>query len=156
MHPLKRPRLVAAVLGLLMLAAIAATLISQPGPPRRLLARPLPPKMQGAGWGIPNEAGAILAFPVSGKVEEGVDYRYTLSTHCGLDRHIDFDGSLWDFSGPGTVDGGIESAPAGFNNPFDHGTMRLVSDDDAEFRSEQGLIVEYNRREGGKHIEMCM
>ncbi len=73
--------------------------IAAPGPPRRLLARPLPP-YQSPIPASPTTSRDLIAFPSSGRVEKGVDYEYTLGTHCGLDQGVDFDGSLWDYAGP--------------------------------------------------------
>lgn len=100
--------------------------------------------------------GELVVLPRSGRVEKGVDYRYTLYTHCGLNELVDFDGSLWDYSGHGAPDDGSRNPPPGFHNPFDHGTMRLISDDVAEYQSEHGLLVKYRRRDGSKVVQMCM
>jgi hypothetical protein len=86
----------------------------------------------------------------------GVEYRYTLYTHCGLDGNVDFDASLWDFAGPGPADDGSHNPPPGFDNPYDHGTMKLISKDMAEYRSAYDLVVRYRRRSDPKRLDICM
>jgi len=58
---------------------------------------------------------------------------FELYTHCGLDRSlIRFDGSYWK-----ALDG-----PSGpLEDPFDQGTMTLLSQDRAEFQSDTGTTV---------------
>jgi len=104
----------------------------------------------------PASSSELIVFPSSPRVERGVEYRYTLYTHCGLDSKVDFDGSLWDYSGPGPPDDGSGNPPAGFDNPFDHGTMRLTSGDIAEYRSSAGFVAKYRRRDNPKQVQMCM
>jgi hypothetical protein len=138
----------------LIVGVSAIALIAAPGKPARLLARPMPPNSSPTP-AIPVDSEFVV-FPNSGPVERGVDYRYTLGTHCGLNEAVDFDGSLWDFAGPGAPDDGNGNPPLGFDNPFDYGTMRLVSQGVAEYRSSEGTIVVYHRRDGSKQVGMCM
>lgn len=58
---------------------------------------------------------------------------FELYTHCGLDRSlIRFDGSYWRALG----------APSGsLKDPFDQGTITLLSQDRAEFQSDTGTTV---------------
>lgn len=132
--PLRR---VAFVIGPLLVVGAAVAVIAAPGSPRRLLARSMPDTD-------------------SGRVESGADYRFTVYTHCGLDGRIEFDGSSWDYAGPGAPDDGSGNPPPGFDNPFDRGTMKLISEDVAEYRSSSGSIVKYRRRDGSKPVDMCM
>jgi hypothetical protein len=150
MHRFWKMAIIAGALLLLAVGTIA--LLALPGPPRRLLARSLP-----SGSPVPASPvdSQVVVFPSSGQVEMGVEYRYTLYTHCGLDGAVDFDGSLWDFAGPGPADDGSHSPPAEFDNPFDHGTMKLVSEDVAEYRSASNLVVTYSRRLDVKRLELC-
>lgn len=139
----------------LLVGAAVIAVIAVPGPPRRLLARPMP-LYHSPIPASPTASGELVIFPSSGRVERGVDYRFTLGTHCGLDDGIDFDGSLWDYAGPGRPDDGNGNPPAGFGNPFDHGTIRLVSEDVAEYRSSAGSLIQYRRRDNPKQVGMCM
>lgn len=91
----------------------------------------------------------------SGRVALGASYRYTLYTHCGIDGVVDFDGSLWDHAGPGAPDDGSGNPPDGLGNPLDHGTLRLVDADTAEFTAERGATIRYRRRATPKAVQMC-
>ncbi len=60
-------------------------------------------------------------------------YPHQLYTHCGV-RYADFDGRKW-LADP--ILGGA-NPPPGWGNPFDTGTMELVSKDRALFLSDSG------------------
>ena len=143
-------------LGPLLLIGIIVAVIAAPGRPSRLLARPLPAPASEIRPTPTNSFHAANFFPNSGLVEQGKTYRFTLSTHCGLDGVVDFNGRLWDYSGPGNPDDGNNNPPLGFDNPSDHGTMTLVSQDVAEYESSQGVVIRYERREKPKEVPMCM
>jgi len=67
--------------------------------------------------------------PYAEGIEVGKKYDYVLSTHCGIVQ-ARIDGSWWE-ADPPLVNGG--SPPAGWDNPMAGGTLRLLSDDRAEF-----------------------
>ncbi len=65
--------------------------------------------------------------------EIGIRYSHQLYTHCGI-RYADFDGRMW-LADPILGDA---NPPPGWGNPFDPGTMELVSRDRALFLSHSG------------------
>lgn len=84
----------------------------------------------------------------------GIDYPISIYTHCGLDRtRIDFDGSFWD--PVGETSDGQGNPPAGYANPYDRGTIRLLPDDSAEYTSSQGVRLRLERRGDGRSVEPC-
>lgn len=60
-------------------------------------------------------------------------YRFELFTHCGVDHSLDFDGSFWDAIGRTEGEG---SARRSFGDPYEGGTITLVSD--AEYVGRSG------------------
>lgn len=84
----------------------------------------------------------------------GVDYPISIYTHCGLDRsRIDFDGSFWD--PVGETSDGQGNPPAGYDNPYDRGTIRLLPDGTSEFTSSQGVGLRLERFSGARSFEPC-
>jgi hypothetical protein len=86
--------------------------------------------------------------PQSAHVERGKAYPFVLSTHCGVDYYVDFDGSFWDL---------LEKnyAPASLGNPAQRGTMTLTGDDHALFEFDNGSII-FARHLGPKVLAgMC-
>jgi len=77
-----------------------------------------------------------VTAPCGAGVQVGADYDYVLYTHCGIDWAI-FDGRLW-LAQP-RLDNGFRSAPPGWGDPLALGVMRLLGENEAEFRS--GLLV---------------
>ena len=71
-----------------------------------------------------------------GTAEIGVTYRYDLYSHCGLlSRPMVFDGSEWLIEGPT----GDYWSPEGFDNPVDHGTIVLDTENTGTYRSSGGV-----------------
>lgn len=125
-----------------------------PGPTERLGTSPLPPALSPIDPS-PGAGGETLFFSRSSRIERGVVYRFTLSTHCGLNGLVDFDGSLWDFGGPGPSDDGRRNPPEGFGNPEDFGTIKLISSEKAEYRSQFDKVAVYERRSEPKPLPPC-
>ena len=99
--------------------------------------------------------GAQAAPPVSaqGPVPEGRAYPHDLLTHCGI-RETRFAGEYWVTS-PELHDGS-HNPPAGWDNPFQRGTMRRLSPTAAEFRDGDGHVVVFTLRPGATGFErMC-
>jgi hypothetical protein len=69
--------------------------------------------------------------------------------HCGLLSPVDYDASFWDPVGQIDGDNG-----AVVNST--EGTIRLISDNEAEFRSADGFTVRFRRHEGPKAYQLCM
>jgi hypothetical protein len=68
-----------------------------------------------------------IDHPVSSDVAIGQSETLQLSTHCGVDFRVDFDGSFWE-----SYAGDIRPV----TNPAQMGTMTLVSDEVSVFRFE--------------------
>lgn len=62
---------------------------------------------------------------------QGVDYTYSLYTHCGIKR-IAFDGEIWEPAD------GPTSTSLGWSDPYEQGYLRKVAPDSLEFTSRDG------------------
>lgn len=91
----------------------------------------------------------VRFHPKSGRVEEGVGYRFTLG-HCGLDWIVDFDGSFWD-----PVWNAVPRRRPSFAINSDEGTMKLTSPDTATYEASTGKIVTLERHSGPKAFFVC-
>jgi hypothetical protein len=109
--------------------------------------RPLPePTGEARTEDLPD--GQVRAWPRSATVEEGVRYRMTVYTHCGLDYLLDFDGSFWEVaSGPAYDDT--------LGDPDDEGIITLVGVDDAVYESSGGGEFPLRRVEGPREVWLC-
>ena len=67
--------------------------------------------------------------PYAEGVEVGKTYDYSLPTHCGILNAM-IDGTMWE-ADPPQIDGA--NPPAGWDDPTAKGTLRLLSEDRAEF-----------------------
>src|SRR5207253_9908191 len=130
----------------LSLAALLAAVILRRYPVSALVPMPLPPSIGGRD-SVPVADGKYLFYPRSASVIQGVVYRFSLYTHCGLDTPValDFDGSFWGPTGPGPASDGSGNPPAGFDNPYDNGTIQLLSHDRAEYQSQSGTVLRFSR-----------
>jgi hypothetical protein len=101
--------------------------------------------------------GQYRVFPRSGRASVGVSYQIQLFTHCGLDWPgvLDFDGTFWDPIGPGPASDGNTNPPAGYGNPYDRGTITLISPTLAQYRSNGGGIMHWNRHAGPVISSSC-
>jgi hypothetical protein len=91
----------------------------------------------------------------SGAAAVGVPYHLKIYTHCGLASwgSPDFAGSFWDPVGPN--DYGNGNQPPGVGNPFDQGTMVLLSHNTARFTSQTGATFLFTRHAGDKVFTAC-
>jgi hypothetical protein len=80
------------------------------------------------------------ALDDSGNATRGEAVPYTLRTHCGILSAF-FAGRLWIARPP--LSDGSGNPPRGWGNPSAHGTMRFVSDREAEFRSDSGRVAHF-------------
>jgi hypothetical protein len=71
--------------------------------------------------------------------EIGVEYEFTVYTHCGLDTAT-IDGEIWLFEGEPGV-----NPPPGFRNPMDAGTIVFIDEDHAVFTSSGGVDIGLTR-----------
>jgi hypothetical protein len=84
--------------------------------------------------------------PFGPGAEIGVPYEYPLYTHCGV-LWAEFDGRLWDASPPLAEPTG--NPPPGWGNPYDTGTITLLQEDVAVFRSSMGEVARFRPRPPG-------
>jgi hypothetical protein len=119
-----------------------------------LIAMPLPFPVTSREPQPLGSTGQYIFYARSGRVAPGIRYQFHLYTHCGLNGPgTDFDGSFWTSAGPG--DDGSGNPPAGFGNPFDIGTMTLISANVAEFRGSSGISVQFNRQASTTRAGVC-
>ena len=113
------------VLGLIVLAlgSIVLLLLAVPGGETTLF--PCTPQVEE----LPCEDGAEFNTP----------YPYILYTHCGV-LWTYFNGRWWEASPPLVDSAG---PPRGWGNPFDSGTMKLVSESLARFTGGSGQTAEF-------------
>jgi hypothetical protein len=99
--------------------------------------------------------GQFRFFPHSGRASVGVPYRFRLYTHCGLDWPLamDVDGSFWDLKGPASDVSG--NPPTGFGNPYDLGTVTLISPTLAQYKSNSGAVMQWSRHAGPQISSPC-
>jgi hypothetical protein len=104
----------------------APSIESTPKAPPTLIPDEALPVPEPSPWPIqPDEKRDRATSP---DVAVGQERPFRLYTHCGIDLRVDFDGSFWQsYLGPDT--------PA-IGNPFQKGTMTLLSDSVAVFRFE--------------------
>ena len=131
-----------AVLAIVLAAAIIVEIASSG-------VRSLPPQV-GSVAPQPLGNGQFRFYPHSRHASLGVPYRFQLYAHCGLDSPtaMDFDGSFWDLVGPGPASDGSGNPPAGYGNPYDQGTITLISPTRAQYRSDTGAISQWSRHAG--------
>jgi hypothetical protein len=83
--------------------------------------------------------------PHSGPADTGVPVEWIINTSCGLDRAVfDLDGSIWTPSNIGPGD--REGTAVGDDN--DIGTLTLISEVRAEYRTSQGRVIQLRRLPG--------
>jgi hypothetical protein len=118
--------------------------------------RPLPAQV-GSLAPQPLGNGQFRFYPRSGQADVGVAYRFQLYTHCGLDSPtaMDFDGSFWDPAGPAPASDGSGNPPAGYGNPYDQGTITLISPTRVQYRSGTGIVSQWNRHAGPEISSPC-
>jgi hypothetical protein len=105
--------------------------------------------VQAATW-----EAALHPTPQSAHVERGKAYPFVLSTHCGVDYYVDFDGSFWDLLEKNYAPVPL-GTPGSLGNPAQRGTMTLTEDDHALFEFDGGSIL-FTRHKGPKVLTgMC-
>ncbi len=141
--------------GVILMAAAALAIVGLVMARGTLLAASLPPPANSSEPQPVGSTGQFVFYPNSGHVTQGVAYYFRLYTHCGLNYPTgpDFDGSFWESSGAG--DDGSGNPPPRFGNPFDNGTITLLSANLAEYRSAQGVLIRFTRHGGSKVASPC-
>lgn len=71
---------------------------------------------------------------------------FTLHTHCGIKRAL-IDGELW-LADPSLVEN--LGPPRGWGDPWERGTLRMLSPTEAEFEGETGEIAHFIRAKPGE------
>jgi hypothetical protein len=91
--------------------------------------------------------------PLSSPSEVGVSVTWEVDVHCGLDNALfDLDGSLWV---PTTIqERDREGVPEGFGY-YDTGTLTLVSEGEAQYRSSKGRVISLTRFVGNFVTSSC-
>ncbi|MEA2634147.1 MAG: hypothetical protein QOH92_914 [Chloroflexota bacterium] len=137
------------VLAVLLAAAVMVEITASGG-------RSLPPQVASVE-AQPVGNGQFRFFARSGRVSVGVTYRFRLYTHCGLDWPLamDFDGSFWSPVGPGPASDGSGNLPAGYGNPYDEGTITLISPTLAQYRTRTGTVSQWSRHAGPQISSPC-
>ena len=124
---------------LVPVGAVAAAVVAVAGGVVFAVTRPAPhPEPTPAGSVTPSPAAKPLPFD--------------LLTHCGVD-----DAKIGDayFEAESPIIGAANSAPVGWDNPYQHGTMTLLSPDTAVFHDDRGHEVRFRARPGAtafKHL----
>jgi hypothetical protein len=93
--------------------------------------------------------GGYRVWPHSAPAERSRVYAFTLSTHCGLDFLVDFDGSFWD------LDRMLAEGNERLGNPEDDGRMTLVKEGEAVYESWGGTKLTFRRAKGPKDVFLC-
>lgn len=106
-------------------------------------ARPCPPPKQ-------TNAGSYVFYACSAPAKLGVVYCFHLYTHCGLGFGPDFDGSFWTPVDARFANNG--NPPAGLGNPYDDGTIELLSHGLAEYRAASGQTYRFRRLPGHRAV----
>ena len=135
---------------LVLAGLLVVTIIFNQGP------RPLPAAKSGVNP-VPTASGQFIYSPRSASIRQGIPYRFTLYTHCGLEWPLaaDFDGSYWDLNNPDATPSESGSPPPGFGNPVDHGVMTLTSASLAEYHSQGGKTIQFRRHPGARVASPC-
>lgn len=76
--------------------------------------------------------------PLGPGAQLGIAYPYSVRTHCGV-TIMQFDGRWWKVSPPLSED--PYNPPPGWDDNVERGTIRLLSHDQAEFRTSRGAVA---------------
>lgn len=103
-------------------------------------------------------AAALLLVVGCGPLDRAADPdpdpgAFELSTHCGI-RELSVDGRWYEREG-GVLDDGSGNPPAGWDNPFQRGTV-TVTGDTAVFTDDEGHREVFVLREGATGpLQVC-
>jgi len=79
----------------------------------------------------PTPTVSFVLTPMSAPAAVNHPYPFELTTHCGVNYAVDFNGSFWDATIP--VYEGAGTAPTPIDQPTQKGTMTLQDADHAQF-----------------------
>jgi hypothetical protein len=82
----------------------------------------------------------VQELPCADGAEVSEPYAFSLYTHCGV-RWAYFDGRYWEAAPPLDDDSG--NPPRSWGNPYDNGTMELVSESLARYTNGVGQTAEF-------------
>lgn len=91
-------------------------------------------------------ACGTVVSPTSPAAPRGIAYEFALG-HCGIVSPIDFDGALWNLAEEPATDDVYRDL---------QGTITLVDDEHAQFRSDDGLILKLERTQGPQLVKDCI
>jgi hypothetical protein len=97
-------------------------------------------------------AGPATPVPAAPPSASAKSFPFELLTHCGVDE-----AKIGDtyFEAEQPISGPAASAPSGWDNPYQRGTMTLLSPDTAVFHDDHGHEVRFRVRPGAtdfKHL----
>ena len=100
----------------------------------------------------PVAVAGVVAFAIAVRGSDRGDSArqgqpFALRTHCGV-VSATIENRLW-LAAPPLTDGS-GNPPAGWDNPTDTGTLRLLSSTEAEFESKSGQVAHFVRAEPGE------
>jgi hypothetical protein len=119
-----------------------------PSPSSSLLPPDALPVPLASPW--PIQPNSPRDHPRSADVGVGESRRFELYTHCGIDFRVDFDGSFWQSYNVGQK--------TRITDPFQKGTMTLLTGDVAAFRFGSGdrmAAVFFVRNDSPKPAVVC-
>ncbi|MFF1614355.1 hypothetical protein ACFVYA_41915 [Amycolatopsis sp. NPDC058278] len=120
-------------------AAVAAAVVVVAGAVAFALSRPDPPP-------------ATLAVSTPPRTTAPPSFAFALLTHCGVDE-AKVGNTYFEAETP--LSGPARSAPAGWDDPYQHGTVTLYPPDAAVFHDARGHEVRFRARPGAtgfKHL----
>ena len=137
---LTRVRKLALGVGIMLLLGLGAAMLGAFGAPADLMAH------------FPG--GVRPALAESERAEVGVSYRFQLPTHCGVEYAF-FDDRWWNASTQLYENQARMDPPPGWGNPTEFGTMRLLSQDEAQFVGDSGNKAHFASRSEGSPGTTC-
>jgi hypothetical protein len=124
-----------------LVAMCACTILTDTRGPHQL---PSPRRSHSRSESVEN--GGWKFWPRSARVRPAVPYAFSTG-HCGLEFLTDFDGSFWI-----PIDPNPERDPPEFFYSQDSGTMTLVAENEAEYRSDSAGETAMLKRHDGPLI----
>ena len=101
--------------------------------------------VQGAG-------GDLGYLPLEPTTTQDVDGEFDLYTHCGINGAL-IEGRWWQADPP--LDDGNGNPPAGWDNPYQHGTLAAVDEKTLLFTADSGLTVTLQRTNDTERPLIC-
>jgi hypothetical protein len=95
--------------------------------------------------------GPVTPAPAASPSASARPFSFDLLTHCGVDE-----AKIGDtyFEAEQPIIGPATTAPAGWDNPYQRGTMTLLSPDTAVFHDDRGHEVRFRARPGATAFKL--